>query len=201
MLPLPPLFHASQRRGSHLAHPSSRHCLITVWCGYGCAGLMHAFTSLASRRCVRPFNPHSSYLPIPQILPGHDAATSRAHRHEHPVVQVGESVAKPMLYYNNNIVGTCNLIECMRADPTCKKVRALISPPPTHPAFSLDGEHARGRLRGCGEGCPRGSAHQMDGWLTPCALPPHPFYPRLSSPAAPRCTASRSTCPSTRTTA
>mmetsp|Transcript_47768 Transcript_47768/g.121886 ORF Transcript_47768/g.121886 Transcript_47768/m.121886 type:complete len:350 (-) Transcript_47768:293-1342(-) len=35
---------------------------------------------------------------------------------------VGESVAKPMLYYNNNIVGTCNLIECMRADPTCKKI-------------------------------------------------------------------------------
>lgn len=41
------------------------------------------------------------------------------------VLQVGESVAKPMLYYNNNIVGTCNLIECMRADPTCKKVRLI----------------------------------------------------------------------------
>jgi len=35
---------------------------------------------------------------------------------------VGESVAKPMLYYTNNIVGTCNLLECMQKSATCKKI-------------------------------------------------------------------------------
>lgn len=35
---------------------------------------------------------------------------------------VGESVAKPLLYYSNNIVGTLNLLELM-ANYGCKKVR------------------------------------------------------------------------------
>ncbi|KAH9316506.1 hypothetical protein KI387_025133, partial [Taxus chinensis] len=33
---------------------------------------------------------------------------------------VGESVAKPLLYYNNNVVGTLNLLEIMIAND-CKK--------------------------------------------------------------------------------
>lgn len=38
---------------------------------------------------------------------------------------VGESVAKPLLYYNNNIVGTLNLLEVMIAHD-CKKVMLKI---------------------------------------------------------------------------
>ena len=34
---------------------------------------------------------------------------------------VGESVQEPMLYYNNNFVGTANLIEAMR-ESGCKKM-------------------------------------------------------------------------------
>lgn len=34
---------------------------------------------------------------------------------------VGESVAKPLLYYNNNLIGTITLLEVMAAHG-CKKV-------------------------------------------------------------------------------
>lgn len=34
---------------------------------------------------------------------------------------VGESVQKPLLYYNNNLIGTINLLETMAAHG-CKKV-------------------------------------------------------------------------------
>lgn len=37
---------------------------------------------------------------------------------------VGESVQKPLLYYNNNILGTINLLEVMSAHG-CKKVRSV----------------------------------------------------------------------------
>eukprot|EP00903_Cladosiphon_okamuranus_P021315 g19586.t1 len=35
---------------------------------------------------------------------------------------VGESVAKPLLYYRNNIEGTLNLVECMQKQPGCRKL-------------------------------------------------------------------------------
>jgi len=34
---------------------------------------------------------------------------------------VGESVEKPLMYYNNNIVGTCNLLQCMM-ESSCRKI-------------------------------------------------------------------------------
>jgi len=37
---------------------------------------------------------------------------------------VGESVQKPLLYYNNNIIGTINLLEVMAAHG-CKTVSSL----------------------------------------------------------------------------
>lgn len=36
---------------------------------------------------------------------------------------VGESVAKPLLYYNNNLIGTITLLEVMAAHG-CKKVKS-----------------------------------------------------------------------------
>ncbi|CAM9796808.1 unnamed protein product [Scytosiphon promiscuus] len=35
---------------------------------------------------------------------------------------VGESVAKPLLYYRNNVEGTLNLLECMQKQPGCRKL-------------------------------------------------------------------------------
>ncbi|CAN0211699.1 unnamed protein product, partial [Ascophyllum nodosum] len=35
---------------------------------------------------------------------------------------VGESVAKPLLYYRNNIQGTLNLVECMQKQEGCRKL-------------------------------------------------------------------------------
>ena len=38
---------------------------------------------------------------------------------------VGESVAKPLLYYNNNLIGTLNLLDFMSKND-CKNVRLII---------------------------------------------------------------------------
>ena len=38
---------------------------------------------------------------------------------------VGESVAKPLLYYNNNLIGTLNLLDFMSKND-CKNVRLMI---------------------------------------------------------------------------
>lgn len=35
---------------------------------------------------------------------------------------VGESVAKPIWYYENNIIGTLNILKAMQASETCKKI-------------------------------------------------------------------------------
>lgn len=40
---------------------------------------------------------------------------------------VGESVQKPLLYYDNNVIGTINLLEVMSAHG-CKKVSIFIFP-------------------------------------------------------------------------
>lgn len=40
-----------------------------------------------------------------------------------------------MMYYTNNIVGTCNLIECMRSSSTCKKVQAFLASSPQTPTW------------------------------------------------------------------
>lgn len=37
---------------------------------------------------------------------------------------VGESVAKPLLYYNNNLIGTLNLLDFMSKND-CKNVRMM----------------------------------------------------------------------------
>lgn len=37
---------------------------------------------------------------------------------------VGESVAKPLLYYNNNLIGTLNLLDSMSKN-NCKNVRMM----------------------------------------------------------------------------
>jgi UDP-glucose 4-epimerase len=38
---------------------------------------------------------------------------------------VGESVQKPLLYYNNNLIGTITLLEVMAAHG-CKKVNSFL---------------------------------------------------------------------------
>jgi UDP-glucose 4-epimerase len=45
---------------------------------------------------------------------------------------VGESVQKPLLYYDNNLIGTITLLEVMAAHG-CKKVLTLV----TLPCFAL----------------------------------------------------------------